>query len=123
VSDTSEPIGECKTPDGTVNVLSMFRTIRDDREVTLMRLGDNSIALVTESWLKVNDRKQVTTSHRFTEGTLAMMLQTILLGAGYIGIDLKKAMKDMSVGDRVEYECDGNGEFELKDSFGEAEDV
>ena len=120
--ETKEPIGQVETREGTIDVLSMFRTTRDDREVTLMRFADGSIGIVTESWLKVNERTKVVTSQRFSEGTLAMMLQTVLLGAEYIGMDVKKSLQDVSIGDRIEYEYCGNGEFVFRDSFNEVKD-
>jgi hypothetical protein len=119
LEENKKPIGQVHTPDGMMDVLSMFRTVRDDREVTMVRMADGSIGLVTESWLRKNNREKITTTHRYTEGTLAMMLQTIMLGASYIGLDLNKMVTDMAVSGNIEFECAGDDDFEFKNPFEE----
>lgn len=112
-SDTlnEEPIGSFRTQDGKEQKIeALFSVFRDEREVTLLSTEAGTIVVSTKSWLRENDRKLVQTVNHYTLDTFAMMLETMLLGAEYMGLDIKKQMELLHAGGAINYEYAGRGE-------------
>jgi hypothetical protein len=114
MSDTKkESLGTIRNQDGTTNeIVALFTTYRDDREVTICEAADGAIVVSTKSWLRQNNREMVETINIYTLETMAMMVETIMLGLEYFGVDIKKQMELLhaSNGNQIKIEYAGKGE-------------
>jgi hypothetical protein len=101
--------GEVTLKDGSVEQITAFFTIyRDEREVTICNTSEGSIAVLTKSWLKQNNRELVETLNLYTKETFVMAIEAILLGSEYLGIDLQDACAKLHADQgAIKYECAG----------------
>jgi hypothetical protein len=111
--NTSEnDFGKLSFPDGhTEKAVALFTIYRDDREVTICETDRQTIAVVTKSWLRKNNRELVQTINAYTKETFALMAEAMVLGAEYLGLDLNAEALKLHAGEsKINYEYAGRGE-------------
>jgi uncharacterized ubiquitin-like protein YukD len=109
----SETYGDLRLPNGqTEKIVALFTVYRDDREVSVCETDKDTIVVSTKSWLRQNDRELVQTVNAYTRETFAMMAEAMILGAEYLGMDLKEqaALLHASDANTIRYEYAGRGE-------------
>lgn len=106
-------IGTAEIPEGSIEIEAYLGITKDEREVKVFKLADGSFAFETKSWLKINDRNEITHKMRFSEDTLVMLITAMFLGSSYFGIDLMSRVKAMAEGrESFNFETAGNGKFD-----------
>ena len=115
---SDENHGQLSFPDGhTEIVVALFTIYRDDREVTICETDRGTIAVLTKSWLRTNNRELVQTINVYTKETFAMMAETMLLGAEYLGIDVMAEALKLHAGEgTINYEYAGRGKPKFSES-------
>jgi len=107
-----ESLGKLQMIDGKVQeVTALFTVYRDEREATVCQTEQGTIVVCTKSWLRENNRELVETVNAYTIETFAMMFEAMILGAEYLGVDIKAEAAKLHASDHViRYEYAGRGE-------------
>jgi hypothetical protein len=93
-------------------IVAIFTVVRDEREVSVCEADDGTYVVATKSWLRQNNRELVQTVNVYTKETFVMMLEAMLLGAEYMGLNVGEESSRLhaSDGHGIKFEYAGRGE-------------